>query len=98
MRGPRTLLFGLLVVLLGGCEPVIPEGRFACVEDDDCPPGQVCRTRVSRCYETGVDAGPPPVDAGARDAAPPDAGSLDAGSPDAGSLDAAATDGATDAS
>jgi hypothetical protein len=54
-----TVRFALvLLTLLGliGCEARIPDGRFACETDGDCPPGQTCRIAVGRCF--GPDAGP----------------------------------------
>lgn len=46
---PRCLAF--LLVLVGlGCEPTIPEGRFECVVDEDCPPLLICDVRNERCY------------------------------------------------
>ena len=50
----------LLSLLVLACEPQIPEGRFSCATDEDCPPALVCRANVSRCYATQVDAGPAP--------------------------------------
>lgn len=46
---PRRLM--LVICLLGlGCTPSIPEGRFECDVDEDCPPAFHCDTRVNRCY------------------------------------------------
>ena len=41
----------LLICLLAlGCTPSIPEGRFECDTDEDCPPAFHCETTVDRCY------------------------------------------------
>jgi hypothetical protein len=45
------------LALLGACTPTIPEGRFVCSDDDDCPMEMVCRTNVRRCFTTHADAG-----------------------------------------
>lgn len=66
----------VLLLSLAACEPTVPEGRFACETDEDCPDELVCRTRVRRCFSTQVDAGP--SDSGASD--PGDASAHDAGS------------------
>jgi hypothetical protein len=79
------------LVSLTACEPTIPEGRFACESDEDCPDELVCRTRVRRCFSTQADAGPSP-DAATNDAAVSDSGPSDAGPRDAGPSDAALTD------
>lgn len=42
------LVFGLFTA----CAATVPEGRFACEGDDDCPDEMVCRTDVQRCYAT----------------------------------------------
>jgi hypothetical protein len=65
-----TLLFASL-----GCEPTVPEGRFACQSDADCPDEMVCRPQVRRCYRSHADAGTPsdagaPADTGANGLAP----------------------------
>lgn len=54
MSRARLALLVLLGALALGCEPTIPEGRFACVADDDCPPGLVCRENLARCYRTAT--------------------------------------------
>lgn len=69
-RRSAAMILGLAFVVVAsalGCEANIPEGRFTCGSNEDCPPGLVCRTNVSRCYETLLDAGPP-RDAGSTDA------------------------------
>jgi len=33
-----------------GCEASIPEQRFECDVDADCPPGQVCDMTRDRCH------------------------------------------------
>jgi len=80
------------LVSLTACEPTIPEGRFACESDEDCPDELVCRTRVRRCFSTQADAGPSrdagPSDAGPSDAGPSDAGLSDADVSDSGPIDA----------
>ena len=60
MRLRRALLALPLLAALGGCEAKIPEGRFACESDEDCPPGLVCRPERARCYETRSDPEPRP--------------------------------------
>lgn len=45
-----VLAFLLFAPAAIGCEADIPEGRFGCTADDDCPPEMVCRTNVARCY------------------------------------------------
>lgn len=52
----RLLALSMLA-LAAGCQPTIPEGRYVCTVDEDCPPEFVCRTRSSRCYSTETDAG-----------------------------------------
>lgn len=64
----------MLAVLCLACEPVVPEGRFACTTDEDCPDEMVCRGNVSRCYSTHVDAGR------RQDGGTSDAGATDASS------------------
>ena len=44
------------LALAAGCQPTIPEGRYACAVDEDCPPEFVCRASA-RCYRTRADAG-----------------------------------------
>jgi len=46
-----------IAVITTNCTPDIPEGRIACVENDDCPPTWVCLG--DRCYSQGegTDAG-----------------------------------------
>ena len=39
----------LWMVLAVGCEASIPDGRFECVADSDCPPGQRCDVERERC-------------------------------------------------
>lgn len=49
----------VMLMSLPGCAPIIPEGRFGCEADLDCPPGLVCRAD-GRCRSpgtAGVDAG-----------------------------------------
>jgi hypothetical protein len=52
----RWLAFS--VCLLAACTPTLPEGRFACASDEDCPEEMVCRAARGRCYFTPVDGGP----------------------------------------
>jgi hypothetical protein len=52
----RWLAFS--VCLLAACTPTLPEGRFACAADEDCPEEMVCRAARGRCYFTPVDGGP----------------------------------------
>ncbi len=70
----RAVAVALLLLVLG-CEPVVPEGRCACATDEDCPDEMVCRPERGRCYATLADGG------GERDAGPRDAGeaAVDAG-------------------
>jgi len=77
---------GLLGVF-PGCG-AIPEGRFACAVDGDCPAGWSCRDR--RCFATSVASGDAAVGdsdatAGAGDGGPPDG--ADAGVPCRGSAE-----------
>ncbi len=53
----RLLLAALLSLLALGCEPTVPEGRFACDTDEDCPDEMVCRLERHRCFVTQADAG-----------------------------------------
>lgn len=88
----RRAAVSLLVFALGACEPTVPEGRFACDTDDDCPDEMVCRPSRGRCYLTHGDAGPAGEDAGR----PTDAGqAIDAGSLDAGPDASASSDAST---
>ncbi|MCZ7682752.1 MAG: hypothetical protein M5U28_29745 [Sandaracinaceae bacterium] len=89
MRRLALSAFALSALALGACTPVVPEGRFACLTDDDCPDEMVCRTERGRCYATRADAGPRDGDAGAPRDAGADAsdGPADAGS--GGTADAA---------
>lgn len=62
MRLPRVVLWVLVSLPLVACEATIPEGRFACEADADCPEGMVCRPERLRCFstladESGPDAG-----------------------------------------
>ena len=82
------------LVSLTACEPSIPEGRFACESDEDCPDELVCRTRVRRCFSSQADAGPS-RDAGPSDAGPSDAGPSDSGPSDSGFSDADVSDSGT---
>lgn len=47
-----ALLLLVSAAAVTGCEAEIPEGRFGCLADEDCPPEMVCRTNVARCYRT----------------------------------------------
>lgn len=82
------------LVSLTACEPSIPEGRFACESDEDCPDELVCRTRVRRCFSSQADAGPS-RDAATSDAGPSDAGPSDSGPSDSGPSDADVSDSGT---
>lgn len=95
----RRAAFSLLVFALSACEPVVPEGRFACETDDDCPDEMVCRPSRGRCFLTRSDSGPPPEDAGrSSDAGRAiDAGSSDAGADASTSSDASTADASIDA-
>ncbi len=50
----RTMTRALAVLALTlsalGCTPSIPDGRFECDRDEDCPPGQRCELALERCY------------------------------------------------
>lgn len=105
----RPLAVSLFACALSACVPTIPEGRFACDSDDDCPTGMVCRPERGRCYSSLADAGVRdagarrdaggPSDGGAADAsAPADAGLRDAGPSEAGPADAEPPDASVDAS
>lgn len=37
-------------LLIAACTVTIPEGRFACERDHDCPPAFYCHQDVSLCY------------------------------------------------
>lgn len=78
-----TAFTGLgLGLIVGACSPPIPEGRFACDQDGDCPSGWFCRTD-QRCYSTLTPADAA-VDSGPRDPGSDDAGVGDSGPSDAG--------------
>jgi hypothetical protein len=51
----RALAFALW--LFAACSPTLPEDRFACRTDEDCPEEMVCRTARGRCFFTPADAG-----------------------------------------
>lgn len=94
---PRSAVIALVVLLLGAaCDQVVTPER-GCSLDEDCAKAEACV--LGRCVfappDAGVDAGPPPDDAGPpSDAGPPDAGPTDAGppcEPDALDNDTAAT-------
>jgi len=95
MRG--ALLGALLLVV--GCSPTVPEGRFACGTADDCPDGWSCVAGLCYAEATGVDAGgpadsgAPTMDAGPDGDAGPDtdAGPGDGGSPPDGGCPGATT-------
>jgi hypothetical protein len=57
----RALAFGLFaasaLVLASACTPTVPEGRFGCETDEDCPDEMVCRLPRGRCYASEADAG-----------------------------------------
>ncbi|MFK7990589.1 MAG: hypothetical protein AB8I08_31495 [Sandaracinaceae bacterium] len=55
MRLSRIALCVLVSLPLVACEATIPEGRFACEADADCPEGMVCRPERSRCFSTLAD-------------------------------------------
>ena len=46
-------VFGLLCSF---CQTQIPEGRFACDADSDCPPQMSCRDSTGRCHPIAEDA------------------------------------------
>jgi len=46
----RVLVTLALCLFALGCEASIPEGRFVCESDGDCPPGQLCLLTNERCY------------------------------------------------
>jgi hypothetical protein len=82
MRRLASLSLLLMVLTwIPACEPSLPEGRFACEADEDCPDELVCRTRVRRCFSTQADAGSSgESDAGSdAGAGPSDAGDASAG-------------------
>lgn len=79
----RCLPLSFALALLG-C--AIPDGRFGCSDDSDCPSGFVCRESDDRCWRTGgeLDAGidtagldVPGLDAPRADVPPPDTAGLD---------------------
>ncbi|MBX3251425.1 MAG: choice-of-anchor D domain-containing protein [Myxococcales bacterium] len=84
-----TWIVGLLAAL-GACGLDLPEGRFPCVDENECPSGWSCRID-GYCYRTGddgVDASPS-VDGGVVDVA------RDAGAND-GTVDGPSVDGPSD--
>ena len=50
MTQPMCLAIGL--TLLAGCSLNIPNGRYACLSETDCPNGYFCWNSDSRCYDT----------------------------------------------
>ncbi len=46
----RALTAACLILIALGCEASVPDGRFACDVDDDCPPGQRCDLDRDRCH------------------------------------------------
>lgn len=105
----RRVAVSLLLCLLGACEPIVPQGRFACATDEDCPDEMVCRSSRGRCYATEDDAGAdvdagPSIDGGAQTSedggasAMGDSGALDASTDTGGDAsDALAADASTGA-
>lgn len=55
MRTSLTAL-ALALALVTGCRAGIPDARFACDDDDDCPAGFTCAGAPLRCYAQ-LDAG-----------------------------------------
>lgn len=77
-----------------GCSADIPQGRFACDEDDDCPGGWHCVDGL--CYDRAAQDAGGALD-GSSDADTADGGGLSDGSPpEDGSLDAAIDGSALD--
>ncbi len=72
----RTAIALILLLMAGGCRPLIPDGIFGCTTSADCPTSFTCVANFCR-RGGGIDAGQ------ARDAAMTDAG-RDSGSRDAG--------------
>lgn len=75
-----------MALLVLGCAPNVPEGRFACTDDSQCPDGWSCVSNLCFREASGIDGGPRPdagldggADGGAPDAEPPDGGFSDAG-------------------
>lgn len=87
------LLEFFIGIVLVACSPPIPDGRFACGQDADCPTGWFCRSD-QRCYATSDDADAS-LDASVLDAGPSDAGAVDAGPSDSGIADAGSSDAGT---
>lgn len=58
MRLVHVCLVVLATLPLVACEATIPEGRFACESDADCPEGMVCRPERLRCFSTLADENP----------------------------------------
>lgn len=52
MRSVTTTVFALLCLttLSSGCEIDVPEGRYRCDGDEQCPPDLVCDLSRNRCY------------------------------------------------
>ena len=105
----RIWLGSVVGLLLASCTaPTLPEGRFTCTGDADCPGDFVCVDRL--CYSSGmVDLGPRDlgvdatdqdlgnVDLGSADLGSVDLGNVDLGSADLGNVDLGSTDlGSTD--
>ena len=58
LRAMHRIGLAFLFLFAIACEPTVPEGRYQCETDDDCPEEMVCRVEVNRCYLTLGDAGP----------------------------------------
>ena len=80
----------LSLVAIAGCTAPIPEGRFACNDDSQCPPGQSCDLSDHLC-RTGGGSNDSGIDA----AALPDSGGGDTGAPDTGGADTGLDTGST---
>jgi hypothetical protein len=91
-RAWSWLLVAWLASAMSGCVATIPDDRFACASDDECPPAFACREGFCR-RDVADDVG---LDATRLDGAGLDAAGLDASASDA-SLDAAGDAGTYDA-
>lgn len=57
---------------LSGCDPDVPEGRFACAESSQCPAGWACRVDEGLCYRHASTVSPDTGEGGAGEAGGPD--------------------------
>ena len=55
---PTSILLAVFVV--AGCTPDLPEGRFGCDDDSDCPGSMTCDRIQALCFSSVSDAGRDP--------------------------------------